>query len=216
MSEAFVHRRAKRALDLTASLIVLVVTLPVQAAVALAVRIRLGRQVLFRQIRLGLYGKRFTIVKFRTMLPVDPTGGWIDDSSRLTPLGCALRTSSLDELPSLWNVIKGDMSLVGPRPLLPQYLERYTPEQTRRHDVYPGLTGLAQVSGRNALSWEDRLVLDVEYVQRQSFALDLRILSSTVGIAIRRQGITAPGSATMGEFLGSGSIEKSHDAAPRD
>jgi lipopolysaccharide/colanic/teichoic acid biosynthesis glycosyltransferase len=203
MNKASGHLRAKRALDLTASLIALVVTLPVQGAVALAVRLNLGRPVLFRQIRPGLKGELFTILKFRTMRPADPARGWIDDSSRLTPLGRVLRSASLDELPTLWNVVRGDMSLVGPRPLLPQYLERYSPEQARRHDVRPGLTGLAQVSGRNALTWEDRLRLDVEYVQRQSFALDLRILLKTLGTVVRRQGITAPGAATMTEFLGS-------------
>ena len=203
MSKARSHLRAKRALDLTVSLIALVVTLPVQGAVALVVRLKLGRPVLFRQMRPGLRGEPFTIVKFRTMRPFEPTRGWIDDSSRLTPLGCALRSASLDELPTLWNVVRGDMSLVGPRPLLPQYLDRYSQEQARRHDVRPGLTGLAQVSGRNALTWEDRLRLDVEYVQRQSFALDLRILLKTLGTVASRQGITAVGAATMPEFLGS-------------
>jgi lipopolysaccharide/colanic/teichoic acid biosynthesis glycosyltransferase len=202
MSQAFYHLRVKRALDLTGSLIALVVTVPLQGAVALAVRLKLGRPVLFRQIRPGLQGDLFTILKFRTMRPVDPARGWIDDSSRLTSLGRVLRSASLDELPTLWNVVRGDMSLVGPRPLLPQYLDRYSSDQSRRHDVRPGLTGLAQVSGRNGLSWEDRLRLDVEYVQRQSFALDLRILLKTLGTVVRREGITAPGAATMTEFLG--------------
>jgi lipopolysaccharide/colanic/teichoic acid biosynthesis glycosyltransferase len=203
MSQALDHLRAKRALDFTVSVIALAVTLPIQGAVAIAVRLRLGRPVLFRQIRPGLQGELFTIFKFRTMRPVDPARGRIDDSSRLTPLGRVLRSASLDELPTLWNVVRGDMSLVGPRPLLPQYLERYSVEQARRHDVRPGLTGLAQVSGRNALAWEDRLRLDVEYVQRQSFALDLRILLKTLGTVARRQGITAAGGAPMPEFLGS-------------
>jgi lipopolysaccharide/colanic/teichoic acid biosynthesis glycosyltransferase len=203
MTQASAHLPTKRALDLAVSVIALVATLPLQGAVALVVRIKLGRPVLFRQIRPGLYGEPFTIFKFRTMRPIDPARGWIDDSSRLTGLGRLLRSASLDELPTLWNVVRGDMSLVGPRPLLPQYLERYTSEEARRHDVRPGLTGLAQVSGRNALTWEDRLRLDVEYVDRQSFALDLRILLKTLGIVVRRQGIAAPGVATMTEFLGS-------------
>ena len=139
--------------------------------------------------------------KFRTMRPLDPARGWATDADRLTPLGRRLRALSLDELPSLWNVIRGDMSLVGPRPLLMEYLDRYTPEQAQRHDVRPGLTGLAQVSGRNALSWEDKFRLDVEYVKAESLRLDLRILAMTVRSVLRREGISAEGQATMVEFV---------------
>ena len=136
------------------------------------------------------------------MRPIDPTRGWTDDASRLTPFGTLLRSTSLDELPTLWNVVRGDMSLVGPRPLLVQYLERYTPTQSRRHEARPGLTGLAQVSGRNALTWEEKLALDVEYVDRQSLQLDLHILIRTIRAVVRRDGISAQGAATMPEFMG--------------
>jgi lipopolysaccharide/colanic/teichoic acid biosynthesis glycosyltransferase len=158
--------------------------------------------VLFRQMRPGRHGEPFELVKFRTMHRVDPERGLVDDASRLTPVGRALRATSLDELPTLWNVVRGDMALVGPRPLLMHYLERYSDEQGRRHEVRPGLTGLAQVSGRNALSWDDKLRLDVEYVKRRSFWLDLRILVATVVVVARRRGISARGQATMPEFRG--------------
>ncbi len=179
-----------------------ILSLPLQVAVAVLVAVKLGRPVLFTQKRPGLHGKPFTMVKFRTMLPVDAARGWTDDASRMTSLGRALRTTSLDELPTLWNVVRGDMSLVGPRPLLMQYLPRYSAEQARRHEVPPGLTGLAQISGRNALSWEDKLRLDVEYVDARSLRLDLKILWATVFAVIRRDGITAAGEATMWEFMG--------------
>jgi lipopolysaccharide/colanic/teichoic acid biosynthesis glycosyltransferase len=198
-------RRAitKRALDLTVAVPALVLTLPVQAVIAVLVRRRLGRPVLFAQERPGLHGDPFTMYKFRTMLPVDPTRGQVDDASRMTTFGRLLRSTSLDELPTLWNVVRGDMSLVGPRPLLMQYLLRYTPEQARRHEAPPGLTGLAQVSGRNALTWEEKFALDVEYVTKQSLLLDLRILWRSVAIVLRRDGIQAEGAATAHEFMGS-------------
>jgi lipopolysaccharide/colanic/teichoic acid biosynthesis glycosyltransferase len=167
-----------------------------------ATRLRLGRPVLFRQQRPGLHNQPFDMLKFRTMLPVDPTKGQISDASRMTPLGGVLRSSSLDELPTLWNIVRGDMSLVGPRPLLMQYLERYSPEQARRHETKPGLTGLAQVSGRNALTWEEKFRHDVDYVDTQSLGLDLRIIARTVLSVIRRDGISAAGEATMPEFRG--------------
>ncbi|MDF2094122.1 sugar transferase [Knoellia sp. 3-2P3] len=194
--------RGKRALDLALALPAFVISLPVQAIVAALVRVKLGNPVLFRQMRPGLHGQPFEMVKFRTMLPVDESKGQSDDASRMTRLGSLLRSSSLDELPTLWNIVRGDMSLVGPRPLLMQYLERYSPEQARRHDVRPGLTGLAQVSGRNALTWDQKLALDTEYVQRASLPLDLRIIGRTLGSVLRRDGISAAGAATMPEFRG--------------
>ena len=200
--------RAKRLMDLTIAVPALLASLPLQAAVALAIALRLGRPVLFRQIRPGRHGQPFEIVKFRTMLPPDPAGGRVDDADRLTPLGRLLRSTSLDELPTLWNVVRGDMSLVGPRPLLMQYLDRYSAEQARRHDVPPGLTGLAQVAGRNALSWSERLRLDVEYVSSRSLLLDVRILVRTVGLVLRRTGISATGEATMPEFTGTHQEER--------
>jgi lipopolysaccharide/colanic/teichoic acid biosynthesis glycosyltransferase len=196
------HDRAKRAFDLTVAVMFFAVTLPIQTATALAIRTRLGRPVLFRQSRPGLHGEPFEIVKFRTLLPEDPGRGWTDDASRMTTFGRFLRATSLDELPTLWNIIRGDMSLVGPRPLLMRYLERYSPEQARRHEARPGLTGLAQVSGRNGLSWEDKFRLDVEYVDHHTLVGDLRILISTGKSVLTRDGISAPGEATMSEFLG--------------
>lgn len=190
----------KRLFDLAVAVPALLVSAPVQIAVAGLVARKLGRPVLFRQTRPGLHGVPFEIVKFRTMRPVDLSKGCVDDASRMTPLGRALRATSLDELPTLWNVVRGDMSLVGPRPLLPEYLGRYTPEQIRRHDVMPGLTGLAQVSGRNALSWERKFELDVQYVEQRSMWLDARILAKTVSLVLTRRGISASNSATMPEF----------------
>jgi len=193
---------AKRALDLTLAAPLFVLTMPVQAAAALAIRARLGSPVLFRQSRPGLHGEPFVMVKFRTMLNASNAVGPVDDASRMTPLGRWLRATSIDELPTLWNIIRGDMSVVGPRPLLMHYLDRYTPEQARRHDVRPGLTGLAQVSGRNAVGWDDRFRLDVEYVDHHSLRGDLKILLATVRSVVRRDGISAAGEATMPEFLG--------------
>ena len=189
----------KRLLDLALVLPGLALLAPVMLLIALCVRLALGPGVLFRQKRPGLNGKPFTIMKFRTMLNKAGT-----DAERLTPFGRFLRSTSLDELPELLNVLKGDMSLVGPRPLLMRYLTRYTPEQARRHEALPGLTGWAQVNGRNALTWEERFKLDVWYVDNQSLRLDLRILARTIGAVLRRQGISAEGQATMGEFPGSG------------
>lgn len=197
------HDRAKRLVDLAVTLPLLAVSLPVQAVVAVAVRTTMGRPILFRQQRPGLHGRPFHLVKFRTMAKA--TGA--DDlhaTSRVTRTGVVLRATSLDELPTLWNVVRGDMSLVGPRPLLMEYLDRYTPEQARRHEVRPGVTGLAQVSGRNAVSWEERLALDVEYVDRRSLRLDLQIILRTVGAVLRRSDIDAGSGVTMTEFRGSG------------
>ncbi len=192
----------KRTADVVVAAVLAIVTLPVQAAAAAAVRLTLGRPVLFRQERAGRQGRPFTLVKLRTMHPVDPARGRVTDAQRLTPLGRALRATSIDELPSLWNVVRGDMSLVGPRPLPTAYLARYSAEQARRHEVRPGVTGLAQVSGRNALSWDDRLRLDVLYVDTWSLRGDVAIVLRTIGSVLRRTGINAPGSATMPEFTG--------------
>lgn len=192
----------KRTLDLAIALPALLISLPVQAVVALAVRSRLGAPVLFRQERPGLHGKPFTMVKFRTMMAPDPERGLVTDEDRITALGAFLRSTSLDELPALVHVVRGEMSLVGPRPLLVQYLDRYTPEQARRHEVRPGLTGLAQVSGRNATTWERRLALDVEYVDTRSTRLDLLILIRTAATVLSRRGVSGEGSATMAEFTG--------------
>jgi lipopolysaccharide/colanic/teichoic acid biosynthesis glycosyltransferase len=189
----------KRGIDISISALVLLVTSPLQALVALLVRRDVGSPVLFRQQRPGRHGQLFELVKFRTMRE----GPGAPDAARLTPLGRFLRSASLDELPTMWNVLRGDMSLVGPRPLLPAYLARYTPEQARRHEVRPGVTGLAQVRGRNAVSWEDRFRADVEYVDRLGPALDAQILLCTLGLVLRRTGVSAEGSVTMPEFLGS-------------
>lgn len=193
---------AERLFDLVLAAVALVLSLPVQAVIAVAVAAGLGRPVLFRQVRPGRHGAPFVLVKFRTMLPTEPALGRLDDASRMTALGRVLRSTSLDELPTLWNVVRGEMSLVGPRPLLMQYLDRYTPQQARRHEVRPGLTGLAQVSGRNGLSWERKFALDVEYVDRRCMSLDIRILLRTVGAVLRRDGISGTGDVTMSEFLG--------------
>lgn len=193
----------KRTLDLVVTVPAMVVSLPVQGVIAALVWRYMGRPVLFRQQRPGLDGEPFTLIKFRTMRDSRP--GLEDDADRLTRFGRLLRATSLDELPSLWNVVRGDMSLVGPRPLLMHYLPLYSAHQARRHEVRPGLTGLAQVSGRNALDWERRLDLDVEYVDHRTLRGDLRILVATVAKVARREGITGEGSATMTEFRGSGS-----------
>lgn len=189
----------KRAFDVAATLAAALVLGGPLLCLCLANRIIHGSPVFFRQERAGCGGRTFQILKLRTMR--DGPG---DDAQRLTRWGRFLRASSLDELPELWNVLRGDMSLVGPRPLPTAYLERYTPEQARRHTVRPGLTGWAQVSGRNALSWEAQFRLDLWYVDHRSFLLDLRILGLTVVSVVRRQGINAPGEATRGEFTGSG------------
>ena len=187
----------------------LILLSPVLAGLALAVRRRLGSPVLFRQVRPGLHGEPFEMVKFRTMTDArGPDGALLPDAERLTPFGQFLRSTSLDELPELWNVVKGDMSLVGPRPLLMRYLDRYTPEQARRHEVRPGITGLAQVSGRNAISWEEKFALDVWYVDHASFWLDLKILVQTVLKVVRRDDIAADAHVTMPEFVGTASLEE--------
>jgi lipopolysaccharide/colanic/teichoic acid biosynthesis glycosyltransferase len=194
----------KRAFDIAAAGALLVLLSPLMLAVALAVRVKLGSPVLFRQRRPGVNGAPFVLLKFRTMsAAVDGRGVLLPDADRITPLGRLLRRLSIDELPELVNVLRGDMSLVGPRPLLMAYLERYTREQARRHEVRPGITGLAQVSGRNLLSWEDRFACDVWYVDHWSFGLDLTILARTVWTVLARHGINQPGSATAEEFKGS-------------
>ena len=194
---------SKRLLDLALAIIGLVILSPVLLIIALLVRIYLGNPVIFRQVRPGYHGKSFAIIKFRTMSDLrDAQGRLLPDKHRLTRLGRTLRAFSLDELPELINVLRGEMSLVGPRPLLQKYLERYTPEQARRHNVLPGITGWAQINGRNALTWEDKFTLDVWYVDHWSFWLDLRILLLTVGKVLTREGISAPGHVTTQEFMG--------------
>lgn len=197
------YLRLKRLIDIAGAGTGLVVAAPVMGATAVAVRARLGRPVLFRQQRPGLHGRPFEMVKFRTMLLPEQVSGQTDDAVRLTPFGAWLRSTSLDELPALWNVLRGDMSLVGPRPLLMEYLPLYSPEQARRHDARPGLTGLAQVRGRNAQTWDHRLSLDSQYVRDLSAMLDLRILADTVVAVVSRRGVSAPGEATMPRFRGS-------------
>ena len=195
----------KRLFDLFAAALGLLLLSPVIAILAWQIRKKLGSPVLFRQTRPGLHGKPFQMVKFRTMTDArGPDGALLPDADRLTPFGRFLRGSSLDELPELWNVLRGDMSLVGPRPLLMEYLPLYTPEQARRHAVRPGITGWAQVNGRNALSWEEKFALDVWYVDHQSLALDISILWRTVRKVLVREGISAAGEATMPRFDGSG------------
>lgn len=196
----------KPLLDTIITLTAVLLLFPVLCIIALAIRIKLGLPVLFKQTRPGLHGKPFTLLKFRTMTDeIDASGRLRSDGERLVPLGKFLRATSLDELPTLWNVLKGDMSIVGPRPLLIQYLDRYTPEQARRHVVKPGLTGWAQVNGRNAITWEEKFKLDVWYVDNQSFWLDLKIIALTIKKVLMREGISAEGEATMNEFMGSSS-----------
>nr|WP_223256363.1 sugar transferase [Micromonospora endophytica] len=206
MSEDSANRRPydrwKRLLDLLAAILVLVLGAPLMALIALVVLVAHGRPVLFRHKRPGLHGELFEMVKFRTMRHPDPDRGLVTDAQRLTRAGRWLRASSLDELPEFWNVLRGEMSVVGPRPHLVQYLDLYSPEQARRHDVRPGITGLAQVRGRNALEWQAKFAYDVEYVDRRSFLLDLKILLATVWVVASRQGISAPGAATWHEFTG--------------
>lgn len=195
----------KRLTDLILSLVALVLLGPVLLMVAWQIRNKLGSPVLFRQTRPGLHGKPFQMIKFRTMRDaIGPDGQPLPDSERMTAFGSFLRSASLDELPELWNVLKGDMSLVGPRPLLMEYLPLYSPEQARRHEVRPGVTGWAQINGRNALSWEEKFRLDVWYVDNQSFWLDLKILALTVKKVFVREGISAAGEVTAAKFTGSG------------
>lgn len=204
----FIPRRRgdslKRAVDVFASTCALIALSPVLLGVALLVRSRLGSPVLFRQVRPGLGGRPFEMVKFRTMREAMGLDGQpLVDAERLTPFGRWLRSTSLDELPELWNVLKGDMSLVGPRPLLMEYLPLYSREQTRRHEVRPGLTGWAQVNGRNAIPWDQRFAMDVWYVDERSFLLDLKILLLTLKKVLRSEGVSSAGHVTMERFTGS-------------
>jgi len=191
----------KRLFDFLVSLSALLLLSPLLLVVALLVWRKLGAPIFFSQVRPGQRGRRFTLRKFRTMTEAHGADGRLrSDAERLTPFGRTLRATSIDELPELWNVLRGEMSLVGPRPLLVAYLERYTTEEARRHEVRPGLTGWAQVNGRNATTWDERLRLDVWYVDHRNFWLDLLILARTVALVFRREGISAPGEATMPEF----------------
>lgn len=193
----------KRLIDILGSAVGLFLLSPVLLTVAILVQKRMGSPVLFRQVRPGLRGRPFQMIKFRTMQDaVDAAGNVLPDGQRLTSLGRFLRSTSLDELPELWNVLRGDMSLVGPRPLLMEYLPLYSTEQARRHEVRPGLTGWAQINGRNAISWEEKFALDVWYVDNQSFWLDLTILFRTVLKVVRGDQISAAGEATMPRFTG--------------
>jgi lipopolysaccharide/colanic/teichoic acid biosynthesis glycosyltransferase len=197
----------KRAFDAIVAGAALLVLSPLLLILAATVAVKLGRPVLFRQQRPGLGGRPFELIKFRTMTDAtDARGRVLPDAERLTPFGRWLRSTSLDELPELWNVLTGDMSLVGPRPLLMAYLPRYSIRQARRHEVRPGLTGWAQVNGRNSLSWDEKFELDVWYVDNHTFLLDLRILGATVLQVVRRHGISSEGHATMPEFQGSAAM----------
>lgn len=201
MSRAF----GKRLFDLILVIPSLLLLSPLLAVLAILVRIKHGSPVLFHQQRPGLNGQPFMLHKFRTMREArDAQGNLLPDEMRLTRFGCFLRSTSLDELPELFNIIKGDMSLVGPRPLLMVYLDRYTPEQTRRHEVNPGVTGWAQINGRNAISWEEKFKFDIWYVEHYSLWLDLKIIALTIWKTIKREGISQAGHATMEEFRGSG------------
>lgn len=194
----------KRLIDICLSLIAFLLLSPVIICVAVLVRFKLGSPMLFRQTRPGLHGKPFKMMKFRTMLDaVDAQGNPLPDEVRLTSFGKLLRSTSLDELPGLLSVLKGDMSLVGPRPLLMEYLPLYSIEQARRHEVRPGITGWAQVNGRNAISWEQKFELDTWYVDNQSLWLDIKIIFLTVWKVVHRDGISAAGEATMSRFMGS-------------
>ncbi|CAM3039288.1 sugar transferase [Acinetobacter celticus] len=194
----------KRVLDIAIASTALVILSPVYAFVAYKVRKNLGSPVLFRQVRPGLYGQPFEMIKFRSMKDaVDVQGNPLPDSERLTPFGKMLRSSSLDEMPELWNVIKGEMSIVGPRPLLTEYLPLYNAEQAKRHNVRPGMTGHAQVNGRNAISWEEKFKLDTWYVENQSLWLDFKIMLKTVKKVLAKEDISAEGEATMTKFTGS-------------
>ena len=200
---SFYARRGKRLFDLLLAIPVLALLLPVMGVVALLVRLKLGSPVLFRHRRPGHLGNPFILYKFRTMVEIDPgLQSWETDAERLTDFGRFLRSTSLDELPQLYNVLKGDMSFVGPRPLLMRYIPLYTPEQARRHEVKPGITGWAQVNGRNSVSWEDKFALDVWYVEHLGLVLDLRILALTLREALTREGISQEGLATVEYFNG--------------
>ena len=195
---------AKRVTDILLAGSVLLISVPLMATIALAIRWSMGRPILFRQMRPGYRGEPFKLLKFRTMNAArDAHGCLLPDAGRLTPIGRLLRRLSLDELPQLWNVFRGDMSLVGPRPLLMQYVDRYTAEQARRHDTKPGITGWAQVNGRNGLTWPEKFSLDLWYVDNRSFWLDIRIIVRTLWQVLKREGISQPGHATMPEFSAS-------------
>ncbi len=199
--------QTKRAFDRLAAVAGLAATAPLLAVTAVAMRASMGSPVFFIQERPGLAGRPFRLVKFRTMRDARAVDGApLPDADRLTRAGKLLRTTSLDELPQLWNVLKGDLSLVGPRPLLMEYLARYTPQQARRHDVLPGITGWAQVNGRNAISWEEKFALDTWYVDNWSVWLDLKILALTISRVVRRSGVSAAGHATAPEFRGSADV----------
>jgi sugar transferase EpsL len=199
-------------MDIALALLGLVITLPLLVLVALLVRLFLGRPVIFRQLRPGLHGQPFTILKFRTMRDLrGPDGQLLSDADRMTRFGTLLRSSSLDELPELLNVLRGDMSVVGPRPLMMSYLPLYSLEQARRHEVRPGLTGLAQVSGRNTTAWEDRFALDVAYVDNRSVRMDLRIMAKTLLLVLRRDGISTAGHVTVPAFRGTATNDQEHD-----
>ncbi len=201
---SFYRNATKRGFDLALTLVTAPLWLPLLGILAVLVRFKLGAPVFFRQRRPGREGRIFELIKFRTMTDRrDAVGNLLPDSERLPAFGRTLRSLSLDELPELVNVLRGEMSLVGPRPLLIQYLPRYSPEQMRRHAVRPGLTGWAQIKGRNALTWEEKFRLDVWYVENVSFPLDLRILAETLGKVLGRHGVSAAGEATMPEFMGS-------------
>ena len=196
----------KRVLDILGAAIGLIVFSPILIVISLMIRREMGSPVLFRQTRPGRHGKPFQMIKFRTMRDaIDADGRPLPDAERLTKLGRFLRASSIDELPELWNVLKGDMSLVGPRPLLMEYLPLYSSEQARRHEVRPGVSGWAQVNGRNAISWDEKFALDVWYVDNRSLWLDLKIIWLTIRKVIKRDDISAPGEATMSKFTGNGS-----------
>lgn len=196
----------KRALDILGAAIGLIVFSPILIVISVMIRREMGSPVLFRQKRPGRHGKPFQMIKFRTMRDaIDADGRPLPDAERLTKRGRFLRSSSLDELPELWNVLKGEMSLVGPRPLLMEYLPLYSPEQARRHEVRPGVTGWAQVNGRNAISWDEKFALDVWYVDNRTLWLDLKIIWFTIRKVIKRDGISAAGEATMSRFTGNGS-----------
>jgi sugar transferase EpsL len=198
------HRIFKRVFDVVATIMSLVLICPLLALVAVAIRMSMGRPIFFRQARAGLRGKAFRVFKFRTMIDAyDPEGRPLSDKARITSLGRLLRKTSIDELPQLLNVLKGEMSLVGPRPLKIEYLKLYTPQQARRHEVLPGITGPAQIKGRNALTWDERFDLDVWYVDHQNLLLDLRILLQTLACLLRRDSVSADGDLDVPPFTGS-------------
>jgi sugar transferase EpsL len=216
ISELHMHHRGagllwvKKVVDNTIASLFLIILSPLIGGIALLLWATMGRPLLFRQARSGLHGRPFQIIKFRTMTDKqDSFGRALPDEMRLTPVGRFLRATSLDELPELWNVLRGELSLVGPRPFLARYLERYSPEQARRHEVMPGITGWAQINGRNDLPWEQKFALDVWYVDNWSLGLDFRILAKTFWQVLKRDGISRSGHATAPEFMGSDSLEGS-------